>query len=242
MIWVRFFSCVSWNIVDKSIQIRNYLECVFVVRASDKPAQYSSSVLERESLIYCPAARPGNTLPLHWQEAYRLTPPVAQTGGAPYKEVKYFHPDKCVYPPITAYHKPAAPGPCMGCVRTSAKLQKGSVVVWSTSQDLLHLSHSCRMTHLMCLGINTRFIYSPNVLVITFSLLFKAGILSFFMTPLCNLLGSNNIVYVQMGDKTLPCCLSCCSQLITRKKSFHQNLFILFWRLYNMPNSVRGQM
>lgn len=132
-----------------------------------------------------------HTASLHWQEAHRPAPPVAETGGAPYKEVKYFPPDKCVYPPITAYHKLVAPGPCMGCVRTSAKLQKGSVVVWSTSQQhLWHLAHNCRVTHLVCLEINASFIYSPNVLVITFPLLLKTGFLLFFFLRalLCNLL------------------------------------------------------
>lgn len=132
------------------------------------------------ALIYCPAAPPGSTSALHWQEAHRPTPPVAQPGGAPYKEVKYLPPDKCAYPPITAYHKLAAPGPCMDCVCTSAKLQEGSAVVRSTSQDLQHLSHNCRVTHLKCLEINPPFIYSPNVLVITFSLLFKGGFLQFY--------------------------------------------------------------
>lgn len=89
--------------------------------------------MEKEAVVYCRA--PGNTLPLHWQEAHRLTPPGAQTGGAPYKAVKYLPPDKCVYPPITAYHELAAPGPFMACVHTSAKLQEDSVVVLSASRD-----------------------------------------------------------------------------------------------------------
>lgn len=103
----------------------------------------------------------------------------------------------------------------MGCVCTSAKLQKGSGVVLSTLQDLEHLSHNCRVTHLMCLEINARFIYSQNVLVITFDHFFGQDFFS-VITFLCNLLGSSNIVFVQTGDKTLTFRLSHCSQLISR--------------------------
>lgn len=140
-ILVCIFSCFVWHIVLQFhyLQIHpnkeSEMKSVCCKDKSDK-LQLSVALLRERSCDLLPAAPPGrrNTSPLHWQEAHRLTPPVALTGGVPYKEVKYFPTDKCVYPPITAYHKLAAPGPCMG--RTSATLQKGSVVVWSTLQDL----------------------------------------------------------------------------------------------------------
>lgn len=106
--------------------------------------------------------------------------PVSAAGGAPYKEVKYLPSDKCAYPPITAYHKLAAPGPCMGCIRTSAKLQKGSAVVVIKLAAAPPTSGTC-VTHLMCLEINASFIYPPNVLVSPLSLLLKTDFLFYFV-------------------------------------------------------------
>lgn len=179
-LWHFISGCCAQRVFPHALSDRN--GCLWYCKSKSDKAALQLSVrlcLKRGAVIYCPADPPGNTSPLHWQEPHRPTPPVAQTRGAPYKEAKYFPPDKCVYPSITAYHKLAASGPCMGCIHTSAKLQRGSVVVRSTSQDLWHLSHNCRVTHLMCLEVNARCIYSPNVLVITFTL-FKADFHLFY--------------------------------------------------------------
>lgn len=96
-------------------------------------------------------------------------------GGAPYKDAKHFPTDKCLHPPITAYHKLAAPGPCMG--RTFATWKGCMVAMMNLKGPLTFLQHNCRVTHFICLEENAHFIYLENVLVITVSPLFKARFL-----------------------------------------------------------------
>lgn len=128
---VCIFSCFIWqDFTDRGSNFSDimwvfFFLCANLIKLHSTSVQYCALLREREAVIYCWAGLPRNTMLSHWQEAHSLTPPVAGTGGAPYKEVKYLPLDKCVYPPISAYHKLEAPGPCMDCVCTSAKLQRG---------------------------------------------------------------------------------------------------------------------
>lgn len=131
LLWALYFLMLCL-VYRTQAQIRNHFKwceaCFFFCKSKSDKTEPTLAV------IYCLWASPGNASPLHWQEVHRLLLLLRLDEHHTRRWNTSLLINVCI-PSITAYHKLAAAGPCMGCVGTSAMLHTGSNVVPSTSQS-----------------------------------------------------------------------------------------------------------